>query len=240
MSEFFRKHPEWWVWLVSLLVWVLLLRGILFASHEERVIFCTPAGGIPAGVTPAADEGPGVFKGLMDWILMVIAMMFPLLGKPVRHVAFSVKKKDRWMGILSFLAGYIVVWAAVGVLVLFLRMSYPLHWVTASLFLLAAAVVWLPGRPIQMMQCGITMPIRIEARQLRSDALSYGFKMGAVCLKLCWAPMLALALIQHNIIVMYMVTSVLIFERYWFPHTSKFSGYAWGIIALVLFGVEIG
>lgn len=254
MKAILIRHPEWWAWAFSLFVWALLVKGQLFPPHELKppgtIIFCIPQG---TAILKMGDISPGILttlsNGLLNWVFMVIAMMFPLLNEPIRHVAFSVRRKDRKFGILWFLVGYTIMWTAIGLLFLLLplflnmfgseRMPLVMGLVTASFFALAAASVWFPNRPIRMTKCGQTMPIRIRGRQLHSDSLVYGLKIGFTCLKLCWAPMAALMLAHHNVLVMYLVTSVLIFERYLLPHTSRFSGYAWGIIALTLFGMNI-
>ena len=123
-----------------------------------------------------ADISSGIVttlsNGLANWVFMVVAMMFPLLNKPIRHVAFSVRQQQRKFGILWFLVGYTIIWTVVGILLLFLSLflsrvgSERIPLVSglgnASLFLLAAALVWFPNRSIRMMKCGQTMPIAIQ------------------------------------------------------------------------------
>jgi len=176
-------------------------------------------------------------------------MMFPLLNEPIRHVAFSVRRKDRDFGIFWFFTGYAITWTVAGVLfrllALFLDVmpvdqSHLLNSIIAgSGFLLAAAFTWHPARPLKMAKCGQTAPIRIHGWHLVSDSLFYGLKMGYACVNMCWAPMAALMLVHHNIVLMLAVTVVIIYERYLLPHTSKLPGYAWGVIAFTLFGIEM-
>ena len=257
----FMKHPEWGGWFFSLFVWALFGMDLFNASHEVRhssshIIYCAPPGTIQATGSSIHEVSHIFFQllstisnGLLPWIIMVVAMMFPLLNEPIRHVAFSVKRKDWYLGVFGFLIGYTLTWALAGLvfllLPLFLNMlvGYQTHFVSALIkssgFLLAAALVWLPFRPIKMAKCSQTMSIRIEGWQLHADSLTYGLKMGLTCLNMCWSPMAALMLVHHNIFLMYVVTMVIICERYLLPHTSKLPGYAWGVIALTLFGIEI-
>ena len=102
-------------------------------------------------------------------------------------------------------------------------------------FLLAAAWFWLPGRRIRMIKCSQTMPISIQGWQLHFDNLLYGLKMGLVCISMCWASMVALVLAHHNVFLMYVITIVLVFERYLLLHTSKLPCYTWLAIAFILF-----
>jgi predicted metal-binding membrane protein len=260
MRTLFMMHPEWRGWFFSVFAWAFLVMNLFTASHginhSGAVIYCIPPGTVQVAAHPAYEIqsiSSGIFttisNGLLPWMIMVIAMMFPLLSKPIRHVAFSVKRKDRNFGIFWFLIGYTITWTVAGVLFLLLPFFLDMligdqtrlinGLIQSSGFLLAAALIWLPGRPLRMMKCDQTMPIRIQNWRLHLDSLSYGLKMGFACLNMCWAPMAALALVHHNIMLMYIVTIILISERYLLPHTSKFPGYAWGAIALILLCIEM-
>jgi predicted metal-binding membrane protein len=257
----FMKHPEWLAWFFSLFVWALLGMGLFNASQEMRhsaghIIYCVPPGTIEVTGASAHEIQPiysqvlnTIPNGILPWVIMVVAMMFPLLNEPIRQVAFSVKRRDRYLGILGFLIGYTLTWTLAGLLFLLLPFFPDMlpgnqtHFVSALIkssgFLLAATLTWLPSRAIKMTKCSQTMPIRIEGWQLQTDCVIFGLKMGFACLHMCWAPMAALMLVKHNIFLMYVITMVIIYERYLLPHTSKLPGYAWGAIALILFGIEM-
>lgn len=255
------RHPEVWVWLLSVFGWTFLITDLSASSHNLKyssspVIYCAPLKKSPPEVHTtfkvqqlSSRVSATIQNKLLPWIIMVIAMMFPLLNRPVRHVAFSVRRKDSIPGIFSFLVGYMMAWIIVGLFLLQLPsavdtlISSKAHFVNAlkqsSVFFLAAAVVWLPSRPIRMIKCNQTMPIRIQGIQLYLDSLSYGWKMGFACMKICLLPMAALMLTHHNIVLMCILTIVLIYERYLLPHTSKLLGYIWTVIAFSLFTIEI-
>jgi predicted metal-binding membrane protein len=262
---FFLQRPEWWTYFLSLIVWIWLVMNLSSATpvlkHSGNIMYCMPAN--VQVVEHATYKKSTTFKkeaitqglwktmanGLEHWIIMVIAMMFPLLTEPIRHVAFSVRRKDRTIGIWSFLIGYMITWIAAGLF--FLLVPFILEalignaspfinaLIKASGFLMAAILIWQPSRLVKMTKCGRTMPLRIDGWRLYLDSMHYGLKMGLACLNMCWVVMVALILTQHSIILMYLVTIVLIYERYLVPHTSKFPGYAWLAIALTLFVIEI-
>jgi len=256
-------YPEWRTWLLSLLAWAVLLGTLLTtpgdAMQHNPVMYCVPPETAQALSAYGAKNIPGegissgmfnaISSGMGPWVLMIAAMMFPLLNEPVRHVAFSIRRKDTGGGIAAFLAGYTAVWMAVGMLFLLLPFftnavagsSTPLvkGVIKATGFLLAAGLLWLPGRLSTMTKCSQTSPIRIGGWHLYADSFGYGCKTGVACLNMCWAPMAALMLAHHNIALMYIATVILIYERYLLPHTSKLPAYAWGITGLLLLGIEV-
>jgi hypothetical protein len=263
VRTFFVRHPEWWVWLFSAVVWMLLLTNMFTTfyqiKHAESV-YCIPTGIVSKGGHSRSEiqqilkmgnislkAFTTISNGMFPWMIMVVAMMFPLLKDPIRHVAFSVRQKDRNVAVGEFLLGYTLTWTGVGVLFLLIPLllntliggqtRFVNSLVAASGFLLAAALIWLPGRRILMVKCGQTAPISIQGWQLHWDSLSYGLKMGFACLTICWVPMVALMLAHHNIMLMCVVTIILIGERYFLPHTSKIQSYAWATIAVALFGI---
>lgn len=266
ITSFYLRYPECWVWLFSLLVWAFLVLNpspdSQMVKDSDTVIYCMPTGAIQVTGNSAFDVqsmfsetgifskmGTAITDGMMYWIIMIVAMMFPLLNEPTRHVAFSVRRKDRNFAILLFLIGYTLTWTVAGVL--FILLPHFLSVIVgdetpsvtgiikASGFLLAAILTWMPARPRKMTKCSQTMPIRIDGRLLYLDSLSYGLKVGISCLSVCWAVMAALMLAHHNLMLMYTATIILMYERYLLQHTSKLPGYAWGFIALTLFGIEM-
>jgi predicted metal-binding membrane protein len=260
------RNPEYRALLFSLCAWAFLVANLFAAPHDGMhsgsITYCMPVAKAPV-VGHLTYEGQNILEeeplssrilsmvlnGLPGWIIMVIAMMFPLLNEPLKHVAFSVKQKDRGFAISEFLIGYTLIWAIAGASFLSLPVicgivvSHQTHFINgivkASGFLLAAALLWYPARPVVMSKCSQTIPIRIQGWQLHFDSGYYGLKTGLACLAICWAPMAALMLAHHNFFLMYVVTIVLVCERYLLPHTSKLPAYAWGIIALTLFGIEM-
>lgn len=252
------RHPQWRTWLLALFAWALLVIGLSANSpqinHIGNIIYCTPTGTseVPGGYTASTVLSLIVStmrNGLLPCIIMIMAMMFPLLNEPVKHVAFSTRRKDRDIAIFCFLMGYLITWIVTGMLFLLLPVflniaagkpaPFVQGLISAAVFLLAALISWLPYRPIQMMKCRQTMPISIRGWQLPVDSFLFGLKTGATCICICWIPMAALMLAPHNMLLMYIATVVLILERYLLPHSSKFPGYAWTVIGLAICGIEV-
>lgn len=74
---------------------------------------------------------------------------------------------------------------------------------------------------------------------MHADSLYYGLKAGIACLVMCWGSMLALVLAHHHLVLMYIITIVLIYERYLVPHTSKLAGYAWAVTGITLLVLDL-
>jgi predicted metal-binding membrane protein len=261
IKKLLTKYPQWWVWLLSLMGWSWLFFQAIAVDNNERfpggAIYC-----IPPGTTLPLNEiheiAVGTFttniwnvvsNGLLPWLIMVIAMMYPLLDEPINHVAVSVKRKDKNWAIFDFLIGYLFVWGIIGLLFLLLPVLVNVlfenqTWIVSALikmsgFCLCAILVWHPARGIKMIKCSQTIPIGIQSWRLHLDSLTYGMRMGVICLNICWVPMVALMLAHHNLILMYLTTGILIFERYLLPHSSKFPGYAWASLAILVLCIEI-
>jgi predicted metal-binding membrane protein len=262
INSFLIKRPHWRAWFFSFCAWCFLVKNYLANTtqvvHSDYVIYCSTNGNVRLvghSLDKINNNGSfsyifdATFRGLVPWIIMVVAMMFLLLNEPIKHVAFSIRRKNRDIGILGFLIGYIILWTVTGLLYLLIppllneavRSQIPFvnGLIKASGFLLASILIWLPDRPIKMVKCAQTIPISIHGLKMFSDCICYGLKMGAACLNMCWAPMIALMLAHHTLSLMYIVTIILVFERYFLSHTNKLLGYVWGILALIVFSVEM-
>lgn len=237
--------PEWWTWMLSILVWVWLLAVVMLDTRGlmhgmNRIMHHMHCAIDEGDVLPQLTITIG--SGLGGWMIMLVAMMFPVLNEQIRHVAFAIRKKHRNYGIASFLMGYTFLWgfAGIGFLLLmtiahtFLTSLNPIlnSLLAASGFVLAAAFIWLPAYRIIQVACGLTMPIRIQGWQMYADCFRYGLKTGVACLRTCWAPMAGLMLTNHHILLMALVTFIMVYARYRISHESKFLGYAWATVAI--------
>lgn len=251
---FFALNPEWWVWVFCLFIWSLLLSVEVFVHSPEstyvRVLTCSHLGFSESdmGLLKEGALQPSflsVFgQSLISWVIMIFAMMFPLLRKSIRHVAISVRKKDREFGVTFFLVGYTVVWMIGGILYvsipfLFERIpnipSMNLSLVLSAVLLIVVALKsWHPSREVVMMQCEVTIPIRIFGWSFVKDAFRYGLKIGWACFKMCWLAMLALVIAHHSLLLMAVFSIIVLTERYFVPHNSRLVGYAWMTLAAVM------
>ncbi len=221
-------HPEWSVWLLSISLWLFFLLGGMDTLHS-----------VPLGENRLFAI---IILSLWPWVIMVIAMMYPLLNEPMRHVAFSVSSAKRPSTIIAFLIGYTTFWVLVGIAMIGGYTYYQAHplgsipvvLIGALVFLLAGALVWWPGRRKLLTACSITVPIHFNSWKTYSDATSYGWTMGKACFKTCWPQMFALVLCHHNVWLMALVTIGMLYERYRLPHKSRKISYYWIAIGLVL------
>ncbi|WP_300664483.1 DUF2182 domain-containing protein [Fluviicola sp.] len=213
----------------------------------SNLVLCFPDGqsigeAFPEGILKQETLRNSLYRsivsGAIPWILMICAMMFPLLKRPVRHVAFSVQKRNRETGILLFLTGYILVWSLVGIvfhsipiLTEFIAGNHQLpinfNFLAGTCFLFAAIISWLPNRRVTLMKCELTMPIRLHGWNFLKDSVTYGMKIGIICLQMCWMIMIGLMLIHHSIFIMLAASFILVTERYLVPHDSKLTGSFW-------------
>ena len=221
-------HPEWLVWCFSITVWLFFALGGMHVLH----------------ISPLSETNlfSATVSSLWPWGIMVIAMMFPLLNEPVRHVAFSVSSSRRRSTIMIFLLGYTTFWLLIGSVMISAYTYYQFYYkdlisvvfVGAMVFLLAGALIWTSGRRKLLTACSISIPIQFNSRKTYTDALAYGWIMGKACFKTCWAPMLALVLCHHDLWLMSLVTIGMLLERYKLPHKSTKISYYWVVIGLAL------
>ncbi|MBL4605608.1 MAG: DUF2182 domain-containing protein [Flavobacteriaceae bacterium] len=254
-------NPEWWVVLLSGLVWIFLCLqnirnpiSIEGSSNQFQLCYSISsiADGSASSVFSIRDELTILYRlvkgNMISWSIMIVAMMFPLLERSIRHVGTSVRRTQRDLAISLFLLGYVVVW--LGLSIGFLSLPRVLAWVlpssvivripfiVGSLFIIMAFFSWHPSRRAIMMKCEFTMPIRIYGWKFYKDAISYGLKIGWACLGMCWLVMTALMIARHNFALMFLVSCIVIVERYLVSHENKLPGYAWMILGIVLFGLE--
>lgn len=244
---FFAYNPEWWVWLFSITIWsFFVINGSCFhdieTSQKNNVILCLPYSSAMGETTNSSilrqlslseSISQQILLGIGPWLLMISAMMFPLLRRSIRHVTFSVLKRDSDLGIIIFLIGYSIVWILVGLLFLALPefikhlpiKEFPYYVAAAILFFLSAFLSWLPYRRIIMMKCEMTIPIRLHGWKMIRDLLIYGTRIGFACLNMCWIVMLALVFTNHNLWLMLTTSLIILIERYFVPHESKLPGY---------------
>lgn len=263
--SYLAMHPEWWVWLLSAAVWcVLLVDDSLFHGYHSlqsaNLIACLPSGtsggeAVYGSILKSDVRWTELYQhlliGLIPWSFMIFAMMFPLLKRSVRHVAFSLKQNDRNLGIMLFLLSYAGIWTIGGVfflsLPILLEMSLDashsaviLNTLAALLFLLAAFQSWHPSRRKVMMKCEWTAPIRLRGWYFFKDVFNYGATIGLACMRMCGVAMAALMLTNHNLFIMLLVSAIVLIERYFVSHESRTTGYMWFFLASgVLFSVII-
>lgn len=186
----------------GLLLGLLALSALAWLSTRERML--------------GMDAGPGTAPGglgfyVVSWVVMMAAMMFPSVAPMALAFAF-VQRRRRERGALQstvsqyvFLAGYLITWAAFGLLAYGVyeagRSTSP-HWLAFSRggrylaggVLVAAAVYQLtPAKDRCLSHCRGTLDFILgHWHEGRLGALRMGAEHGAWCVGCCWALMASL------------------------------------------------
>ncbi|WP_194165880.1 DUF2182 domain-containing protein [Shewanella sp. YLB-07] len=215
-----------WIWMISGGIWLWLLVNILSIQeghHHHHMV----------------TQVNGFFPQVSHWILMLIAMMFPLLMVQINHVAFASPRFRRYQSVMLFLSGYSGLWLVFATVFWGAQAAanalgidhgiYPI--IGVSCFVLAALLVWSKNHPIVMASCNATKSLSIQGWRANMDCLLYGLKTAQNCIRSCGLPMLALMLTGHDFMLMFLVTLALWYERYCLPHLSKQMSVWWGLLA---------
>jgi predicted metal-binding membrane protein len=140
----------------------------------------------------------------LNWSIMVVAMMVPIMLDPLRWVAFQSFRHRRHRAILLFLVGFLLPWMAVGVVVAWLPTfdwgRNPL--MASGLFGLAALWVLVPVRRNALVFCHLRIPLAPSGWNADRDCLRFSLIVGASCVATCGFLMMACAITGHNLVAM--------------------------------------
>jgi hypothetical protein len=185
LRRYFWTHPEWWSLVLVALAWgtVVLQAG----EHQGH-----------------AHHSLSFPLEFLNWGLMVVAMMVPLMLEPLRWVAFQSFRDRRHRAVLLFLLGFLVPWLGVGVGAAWLR---TLDWshnplLPSGMFALAALWVLVPVRMQALVSCHLTVPLAPSGWPADRDCLRVSLRLGASCVVTCGFLMLACVLTGHNLLAM--------------------------------------
>jgi predicted metal-binding membrane protein len=155
------------------------------------------------------DGGPGTDLGTLGWfvgvwVVMMAAMMFPSVSPTVALYARMTRTRQP-LAPLLFAAGYLLVWAAAGVLAfgLFalgrdllghdLAWSRGGRWAAGGVLAVAALYELTPLKDICLGKCRSPLGFLLGSwREGPRGALEMGARNGAWCVGCCWALMAAL------------------------------------------------
>ncbi len=155
------------------------------------------------------DGGPwtglGTFGWFLSvWIVMMAAMMFPSVAPTVALYSRMTERRSPRLP-LVFVAGYLLTWAAAGVLAFAIREAVDSIWGdvlawnrggrwAAGVALIVAAIYQLtPLKDVCLGKCRSPLGFLLGSwREGASGALRMGAKNGAWCVGCCWALMVAL------------------------------------------------
>jgi predicted metal-binding membrane protein len=180
---------------VGLIALLLALAGVAWWSTADRM------GGM--------DDGPGTALGALGWFLgvwvvMMAAMMFPSVAPTVALYAQMARRRAP-VAPLLFAAGYLVTWAAVGLVAYGLfdvgrsLLGYQLtwsgagRWIAGGTLIVAAGYELTPLKDVCLGKCRSPVGFLVGSwRDGLSGALGMGVRHGAWCAGCCWALMASL------------------------------------------------
>jgi len=177
------------------------------------------------------DGGPwtglGTFAWFVGvWVVMMAAMMFPSVAPTVALYSRMTRNRSP-VAPFFFTAGYLVAWAAVGVLAFGLASAGGRawgdvlawdrggRWVAGATLIAAAAYELTPLKDVCLGKCRSPLGYLLGSwREGRAGALRMGLGHGGWCIGCCWALMASLfALGVMSVIWMALLAGLIAFEK---------------------------
>jgi predicted metal-binding membrane protein len=177
------------------------------------------------------DAGPGTHLGTLGWFLgiwvvMMAAMMFPSVAPTVALYSRMTRQRAP-LRPLGFAIGYLLTWAAAGVLAYAIGMSINSmapdllawdqagRWTAGATLIVAAVYELTPLKDVCLAKCRSPLGFLLGSwRDGWSGAVQMGAKNGAWCVGCCWALMASLfALGVMSIVWMALVAGLIAAEK---------------------------
>jgi hypothetical protein len=192
-------RPEWWSLAMSTVAWVCIVSSP-HTMHVHRL------GSLSFWLV-----------AMERWILMIVAMMFPLLIEPVRITAARSFWCRRNRAIAGFLIGYFASWIVPGVIataaLILLRRQFAPGWLTACGFVLAAIWQFTRWKRRGLRLCHVTRPLAPGGWRAHADCILYGGTIARGCMLSCGGLMAACTLAGHSVFAMVVATGLAALER---------------------------
>ncbi len=207
--------------LISAIAWIFLLcePGVMAHKHHTADIRAMLLLASPRGVNVPTLMALAMLK----WALMLAAMMSPVLISPVSHIRSRSFTHSRTRLVVLFVAGYAVIWMAVGgtllAVTVVLALS-PSQWrlLAAGSLLLAAVWQCSPVKQRCLNRCHTRPALAAFGAASDRDALRFGISHGGWCIGSCWALMLfTAAWPQQHVFTMTAATALIFSERFESP-----------------------
>jgi predicted metal-binding membrane protein len=218
--------------------WAGAHRGSQTALAAALLAFAAAAWVASALRMAGMDAGPGTNPGslgffLSTWVVMMAAMMLPavtpmvLTYREIRRERRVHRRSGEAVDTALFLAGYLAVWAAAGLLgYALLEAGRSLdgglfawdragRWVAAGVLVAAALYQLTPSKRACLSRCRSRRAFLQRGRRAGCDrALRIGMEHGAWCVGCCWALMAALfALGAMSVGWMVLISALIAAER---------------------------
>lgn len=196
------RHPEWWLIAATSVAWLVILWSAVvslgsFNRHH-----------------PGVAGQSGLLAAAGNWLVMIVAMMGPVLVPRVRRIAADLGRHCSG-AIVQTLAGALLVWSAVGVVVVGLLTVAPVF--DAADAPIGFTVVWLLVAVWQLSSSKRMALARCQAvpvpPAVGGSALGAGVAYSGWCVVTCGPAMVAMALTGHPLLLMIVLTIGLTAER---------------------------
>jgi predicted metal-binding membrane protein len=198
------------------------------------------------GIGPGT-MGLGLLAFLSLWVVMMAAMMLPSVAPMVlvwvRSVSARATTWQRISGVAQFLAGYLIVWTAFGLLVYIALLGAvrlvdtsptAAKWVGAAVFAVAGIYQLTPLKQACLRHCRSPIGSLFHYASFRGPVrdLRVGMHHGAYCVGCCWGLMIVLIAVgAMNIAVMAALAVVILVEKVW-KYGRRFSMAVGGVLLI--------
>jgi predicted metal-binding membrane protein len=215
------RRPDVWVFALAAVGGVALVL-VHLTRHDHATQVHTFGHG-------HAETTPSLLGSWTGWMLMVLAMMLPVIAPQARQVALRSLWSQRHRAMAGYLAGYLIVWAALGITVLAALhgagVADPPATVLVAALLVAAG--WQTSRPRRQMlrRCGVLRLGAPRGWAAARDCATLGLRAGLRCVLTCGPAMVAMAMAtHHNLILMAGLLVLMLTERARGPNPTRRAG----------------
>ena len=194
--------------------------------------------------------GLSLIAFLALWVVMMAAMMFPSVAPMavvwIRSVSARATGRERLSGVALFLTGYLIAWAAFGLLAYgALLLTGRLvdvsptaaKWVGVAIFAAAGIYQMTPLKGVCLKHCRSPVGSLFHYASFRGPArdLRVGIHHGAYCVACCWGLMIILIAVgTMNVAVMVALAAVIFIEKVW-----KYGRQFATAVGLLLLGIAL-
>jgi hypothetical protein len=196
-------HRGWWLTAVAGIAWVVLIGWSVADASTGR--HHPPGHAGHAMADPAAGDSAGVWPWIGHWLLMVVAMMWPLYATSTAALARMTFRRWRVAAVAAHVGTITSMWLAFGLVgwgaFLLVENSVP-TWAWSVAWLVAAvAVTRSMWRTRLLRTCGRIGVIAPAGRRALVTASGSGVRMFPRCVALCGPVMLAMVS-SHELVLM--------------------------------------
>lgn len=215
---------------IAILVALLGLAAIAWALTVQQAL---GMGGMVTGLGQVGARMPNDMAAplfMAMWLTMMVAMMFPTIAPMVlAHRAVVRKRGEGGLPTVAFVAGYLLVWTAIGLLPLAALLGFrgltagvadslPLRVAAGAVLVGAGLYQFTPWKRICLHHCRSPLAF-IMTHDFGSGspgAVRAGMAHGAFCLGCCWALMAVLVVVGlMNLVWMAAIALVFFLEKNW-------------------------